>query len=413
MLFVSRTPDRITPAFNEMLIDVQSDEQYRSDFRYIIELLDESFNTIGRLKKVGNADTTYTTTIDVSGLVASFQNFDQWRYNVQGGDYIYFDDRFVKTFYIAISEYYDSDYQDATGWQQKTTPSALSLPKFGTNFMRMDLALTDPDGQGLWMHNFRSYKLRRTDKLTLTYLCCDYGLQTMFYNFYDADGNLIYVKQVFFNQLPNWNELGKSLNATWFHAGFKEVCDFTAIDPALIDQVSFYSLVPANDRRIPGEPIFIYLQCRNQKHPGVLVHFLNEWGGVDPFLFDLALTRKVKTEKKLAKFTRPQTDLRPTNYGFNNMPYRVTFTDSLKLTSNYVSEVTANALQCLFTSPIINVEVDLSMWWPQYFGAGQITQILPADVSAKSYEVKTKAISKMFNIELDADIAIDNTRQTL
>jgi hypothetical protein len=399
---ITKQPPFINPVFNPIVIQAKSTEQTRTDFKYVCVVRDDGGAPLGRLEKFGGTSVNDVVNFDVSGVLKRRHNFDFWRYNVTGSDYIYRASAYKIGFNVTIYEYYNGALQgSAVITTAATLPMALSTIRFA-NFSYNDEI---KNNKGKWLTNFDKIKVRPTDKITMSFLNGVEGCVAFHYYFYNGDTLL--------TSVTKYNPYASSAGATagfedvyHLHAGLQEIAAYCGISNANRDATTRYVIKQNNIKSLEFE--VIPEDCR---FDGVRVHYLNEWGAVDSFLFGLAARRGVTIEKKKAKLPFSDTPLRPSIYGVGTSPYVVKFTDTLRLTSDYITENDSNALLEMFTSPIVSVETEQRLFVPNAAKGTKI--ILPADIDLTSYDIKQSSLDRLFNLELEIKIAVDNTRQSL
>lgn len=393
MITIVNTLSKVLPAFNPIEIQFFSYEQSRTDFQYIVRIKTEFGDLLATKKLMGGANVNDAITVDVSRQLSALQKLGSWRHDVENNDYVYHVFNFCPGFSVDIVEYYDGaehDTKTVTGYTLPASLSALRFPFY-------DYAGIATGGK--WLTNLDKFTLRTMDKLTVGLFCPVTGVPNITYNFYNADGTILTtITKV--NPLATVKE-----DVIFIHAGIAEIMAFTGVSQATLDSTQFYEIKPDN---CPAMRVVIASQ--DSRFAGVVVHYLNEWGGVDSFLFNLAAQRSVNFTKKTAKLKFTGSQIRPASYGFSNTAYATQYSDTLKLTSDFISDNDARTLVELVTSPIITAEIDKSVFFPDTTGA---KILVPVDSDATSYEVKQSIIDKLFNAELQLKISLTNTRQTL
>lgn len=136
------------------------------------------------------------------------------------------------------------------------------------------------------------------------------------------------------------------------------------------------------------------------RYTPVRLHFLNKLGGFDAFNFKKASKNNTdinrKTYKKLlgtqsgTSFTYSSSDR-----VVNNMS--ISTDDSVKITSDWLSEEESFWLKELVSSPIVFQELN--------------GQLIPVQITDTKYEQKKKDTEKIFNLELTFNYSVTNYRQ--
>ena len=135
--------------------------------------------------------------------------------------------------------------------------------------------------------------------------------------------------------------------------------------------------------------------------------YINKYGAFDFFNFDLVSKTTFDVERK--GYERNYTGNIYENNGVVvkniNPIYYTKETQKWKIISDYLTDDQAEILRELYSSPLVY----MNLVNDNYISPSWI----PAKVSATSYEVKKTAIDKVFNIELDLEFGLINTRQVI
>jgi len=400
MITVQKTLPKISLAFNPMVFTISSTEQTREDFRYIVEVFDASGELLAVKKLIGGNDPGDTTDVDISKIIARLQYFNAWRRNVIASgslsEFIYFDPKFRPAFSVKISEFYDDENHNPVDIENVfSIPAALPTIKFSA------FDYDNIKGSGKWLTNFEKIRVKEKDKVTVSFFCPIGGVTHWKYYFYDINGNVMSTA-LKTNPFPAVEE-----DVIHLHSGLEEVKQITGVD----NNAAAYEIEPIIAASIlPPQRIRFVIYESPCKFSGVRMHYLNEWGAVDSFNFDLANRRGVSIEKRKAKLRLDGSQLRPSIYGLGTTPYIVSYTDKLKITSDYLTDNDSAALLELFTSPLVSVETEESLFFPSIEG-NKI--VLPCDLELKEYDIKKSRVDKLFNLEAEVQISVDNTRQQL
>jgi hypothetical protein len=314
------------------------------------------------------------------------------RFDVANGQYIYSDSNFRKGFSVDVSEYYDGAEHDT-----KTISGVYTIPASLSSIRFAFFDYNNVKSSGQWLTNYERISLRTTDKLTVGFLCPLAGVSSFTYEFFDR--NTAKLASVL-----------KPCTATaedvlFLHAGISEIKAFTGVSQSVVDSTSFYTIKPANCAAMTFQVV-----PKDLRFAGARVHYLNEWGAMDSFLFNLAAQRSVNVEKKNAKLKFTGLQFRPSTFGATNAPYNIQYTDALKLTSEFISDNASKCLVEMFTSPLITVEIDKDVFFP---ATANEKAMLPAEIDTNTYSIKQSKVDKLYNVELNLKVSITNKRQTL
>jgi hypothetical protein len=396
MITAHKTPQTITPVFNPVAFEVSSNEQTRTDFRYKFELKDGGGAVINTMYYPGGATVGERKTIDVAGPLHYFANFDGWRREVQSGARLYYYAPFRIQYSVTITEEYSGALHNVYNSGAKyAIPASLGAIAFSL------YDYSSYSAGGRWLTDFQSMKVRGKDKLTLSYLLptTASAIASFAVKIYDRVG-----AEIASVSITN-TESARSNDVVHVHAGVEEL---SPLFPGGIDTkiIKYYTIQPSN-----GGPIMrVNIIDGSCKYDGVRVHFLNEWGAVDSFTFELASIRSSRITKTRAKRSAASSFLRPSIYGVGSSPFLVTFTDSVRVNSGWLNDQESKSLLQMFTSPIVAVDAPLKLFLPN--GNTDIIT-LPCEFDLDTYEVKERVNEKLFNLEAVLNIAIDNARQKL
>jgi hypothetical protein len=150
----------------------------------------------------------------------------------------------------------------------------------------------------------------------------------------------------------------------------------------------------------------IFIQSCGKFDPMRLA-YLNKYGAFDFFNFDLVSKTTFDVEKK--GYERNYTGSIYESDGIRvkniNPIYYTKETQKWKIISDYLTDAQAEILRELYSSPLVYMNlVNDNYITPSW---------IPAKPTATSYEVKKTAVDKVFNIELDLEFQLINTRQVI
>ena len=135
--------------------------------------------------------------------------------------------------------------------------------------------------------------------------------------------------------------------------------------------------------------------------------YLNKYGAFDFFNFDLVSKTTFDVERKGYERNYTGGIYEANNITVKNINpiYYTKETQKWKIISDYLTDEQAETLRELYSSPLVY----MNLVNDNYINPSWI----PVKVSATSYEVKKTAIDKVFNIELDLEFGLINTRQVI
>ena len=150
----------------------------------------------------------------------------------------------------------------------------------------------------------------------------------------------------------------------------------------------------------------IYTQACGRFDPMRLA-YINKYGAFDFFNFDLVSKTTFDIERKGYERNYTGGIYEANNITVKNINpiYYTKETQKWKIISDYLTDDQAEILRELYSSPLVY----MNLVNDNYINPSWI----PVKLSATSYEVKKTAIDKVFNIELDLEFGLINTRQVI
>jgi hypothetical protein len=151
---------------------------------------------------------------------------------------------------------------------------------------------------------------------------------------------------------------------------------------------------------------YIYIQGCGKFEP-IRVAYLNKYGGYDFFNFDLANRSTSNIERKQYKkdYTGDIYEADGIRVKNTNPIYYTKETQNWKIVSDYLTDAQSVLIRELYTSPSV------------YINLVNDTYITPSWIPVKlvpnSYELKQTITDKLFNLELDVEFGLVNTRQSV
>lgn len=135
--------------------------------------------------------------------------------------------------------------------------------------------------------------------------------------------------------------------------------------------------------------------------------YLNKYGAFDFFNFDLVSKTTFDVERKGYERNYTGGIYEANNITVKNINpiYYTKETQKWKIISDYLTDEQAETLRELYSSPLVY----MNLVNDNYINPSWI----PVKLSATSYEVKKTAIDKVFNIELELEFGLINTRQVI
>lgn len=174
---------------------------------------------------------------------------------------------------------------------------------------------------------------------------------------------------------------------------------------AMFDDIVKYTIHSQNDASAQDrEKLTFNIDTTCTDHTIYTIHFLNRLGGFDTFSFIRAHTEETDVERK--KFKRNLiTRIGGGRYGYNNkdlsdVQYQTKHKDTIKLSSDWISEAEATWLEELITSPVV-------------FHDDPTDGLLAINITDTKYKRKQWRTDGLFNLELSFQYSFDRYRQGL
>jgi hypothetical protein len=143
------------------------------------------------------------------------------------------------------------------------------------------------------------------------------------------------------------------------------------------------------------------------KHDPMRIAYLNKYGAFDFFNFDLVNKTTLSIEKKGYQRDYSGSIFEADGVRVKNINpvYYTKETQSWKVISDYLNDAQSELIRELYSSPLVFLNVVND----NYIRPSWI----PVKPNATSYEIKKTASDKLFNLELDLEFGLINTRQVI
>jgi len=176
--------------------------------------------------------------------------------------------------------------------------------------------------------------------------------------------------------------------------------------PIITSSVAYYEMQLFNNAAAPAsELITMTLQtpCRYETYR---IHFLNRLGGFDAYNFTLRSQPTRDTKRKSFTKSDNNLDLNGIRYDHKDngtVDYNVTTRNKIKLRSDYLTEEENDWLQELVDSPTVYLE------FTKLKGGRDFKSVR---VTTNKWTQKKTSIDKLFRLDIDIDLGLENKRQT-
>jgi hypothetical protein len=396
MITLVEPTNSILPAFNRINYTISSDNANLSGFKYVVKVFNTANELITQAFYDSPANPADSVEFDVSKFVSVNFTYSSGFYQVatQASN-----TNVLKGYYLKCYEYYEvagvfqivsaSEVVSATKYAL-----AASLPLLEENGFAADISKYNgvSNTSYLPLTDWTTIKARETDATVLGFI--NTGL------------------------LTNVELLVTYANAT--------TATYTIAvspnPPAVVPCITYFQITPLTyGGSIDNIQVFanwnngsarrakfatIYIQSCGKFDPMRLA-YLNKYGAFDFFNFDLVSKTTFDVEKK--GYERNYTGSIYESDGIRvkniNPIYYTKETQKWKIISDYLTDAQAEILRELYSSPLVYMNlVNDNYITPSW---------IPAKPTATSYEVKKTAVDKVFNIELDLEFQLINTRQVI
>jgi hypothetical protein len=172
--------------------------------------------------------------------------------------------------------------------------------------------------------------------------------------------------------------------------------------PAITANVAYYTVYILNSSSIQISESFRFnISDRCSKGDIYRLEFLNPYGGYDAFTFNASNQKNTSIQrsnfkKRLGEWSGNQFTFEKTQR--SKTQYNTTFQDTIKITSDWISESESTWLKDLFTSPDVGIRDSSG-------------NFIPVNIVENSYMIKNRAFNKQFNIECTLEIGYNGNRQ--
>lgn len=392
MITLTQPTPTILPTFNRVLYKIVSDQSSQIGFKYVVKV----YNINNELITTAYYDTPPNAALEVEFDVSKFisayyqfgNGFTQGSVAIDNGNVIF-------PFYIKVYEYYNV----AGTYQIILASEVVSATKYGFAASLPLLELRD------------------------------------FYNewtTYNGDSNTIYKPMSDWSiikcraadsQIISFLNNGKILNLELIvrsTSGAVLTQYITSTTPLNYTMTQF-KITPMTYGSVESIEVFvnwnngaarrykvadIYVQACGKYEP-IRIAYLNRYGAYDFFNFDLINRTSYNIDRK--GYQKEYSDgiyVNGTNVVKSiNPTYYTKEVQKWKLISDYLTDEQSTLIRDLYTAPIVYAyivnEATINPYW------------IPLKVNATSYELKTIINDKLFNVELEADYEITNTRQSI
>ena len=387
----------ILPAFNRINYTISSTNADQSGFKYVVKVYNDSDELITQAFYDSPANPADSVEFDVSKFVSVNFDYSDGFYQVATS---LSSTKIIKGFYLKCYEYYQVDgvfvIVEASEVESETKYAlAASLPLLEENNWVADInKYTGAGTSNIYrpLSDWSIIKMRETDSQIFAFI------------------NLGFI-------------INFTLEVDYTNNTFAQ---FT-ITPAAVSTPSVtYLRVTPSDYGPNVKSIFIRIRWSNTN--GAIIYgsgfaeiftqgcgrfdpmrlaYINKYGAFDFFNFDLVSKTTFDVERKGYERNYNGSIYESNGIVVKNINpiYYTKETQKWKIISDYLNDAQAETLRELYSSPLVY----MNLVNDNYINFSWI----PVKPTATSYEVKKTAIDKVFNIELDLEFGLINTRQVI
>lgn len=176
--------------------------------------------------------------------------------------------------------------------------------------------------------------------------------------------------------------------------------------PIITGAEAYYEMQLFDNAANPASELItmtLQTECRYETYR---IHFLNRLGGFDAYNFTLRSQPTSETKRKSYTKSDNNLDLNGIRYDHKDngtVDYNVTTRNKIKLRSDYLTEEENDWLQELVDSPTVYLE------FTKLKGGRDFKSVR---VTTNKWTQKKTSIDKLFRLDIDIDLGLENKRQT-
>jgi hypothetical protein len=385
----------ILPAFNRINYTISSTNADQSGFKYVVKVYNDSDELITQSFYDSPANPSDPVEFDVSKFVSVNFNYSSGFYQVATSAS---NTNIIKGFYLKCYEYYQVDgvfvIVESSEVESDTKYAlAASLPLLEEDNWAADLDNYTGASNSVYkpLTDWSTIKARETDAQIFGFL--NTGLLTnceLLVTYNNATTQTYYITPAAVST-PSVTYI--QVTALTYNSG-------TGVDNIQL----FANWNNGSARR--AKFATIYTQGCGRFDPMRLA-YINKYGAYDFFNFDLVSKTTFDVERKGYERNYSGSIYEANGVVVKNINpvYYTKETQKWKIISDYLNDSQAETLRELYSSPLVY----MNLVNDNYINFSWI----PVKPTATSYEVKKTAIDKVFNIELDLEFGLINTRQVI
>jgi hypothetical protein len=383
----------ILPAFNRINYTISSTNADESGFKYVVKVYNDSDELITQAFYDSPANPSDPVEFDVSKFVSVNFNYSSGFYQVATSAS---NTNIIKGFYLKCYEYYQVDgvfvIVEASEVESATKYAlAASLPLLEEDNWAADLDNYTGASNSVYkpLTDWSTIKARETDAQIFGFLNTGLFYRCELLVTYNNGTDQTYFIEPAEVSTPSVTYI--QVTAMTYGANVNNIQLFANWNNGSARRAKFAT---------------IYTQGCGRFDPMRLA-YINKFGAFDFFNFDLVSKTTFDVERKGYERNYSGSIYEANGVVVKNINpvYYTKETQKWKIISDYLNDSQAETLRELYSSPLVY----MNLVNDNYINFSWI----PVKPTATSYEVKKTAIDKVFNIELDLEFGLINTRQVI
>jgi hypothetical protein len=385
----------ILPAFNRINYTISSTNANQSGFKYVVKVYNDSDELITQAFYDSPANPSDPVEFDVSKFVSVNFNYSSGFYQVATSAS---NTNIIKGFYLKCYEYYQVGgvfvIVEASEVESDTKYAlAASLPLLEENNWALDLDNYTGASNSVYkpLTDWSTIKARETDAQIFGFL--NTGL-------FDSCELL-----VTYNNGTDQTYFIEPASVSTPSVTYIQVTPLTYNSGTGVHNIQLFANWNNGSAR-RAKFATIYTQGCGRFDPMRLA-YINKYGAYDFFNFDLVSKTTFDVERKGYERNYNGSIYEAGGVVVKNINpvYYTKETQKWKIISDYLNDSQAETLRELYSSPLVY----MNLVNDNYINFSWI----PVKPTATSYEVKKTAIDKVFNIEMELEFGLINTRQVI
>ena len=393
---VQPTPS-ILPSFNKILYRITSTNANQTGFKYVVKVYNTSNELIATAYYDSPADPAQEVEFDISKLVSSYYNFENGFYQTSTSSN---NAGIIFGFYIKCYEYYmiDNVYvivsnTEVVSTTKRALASAFPLLELKNWYSNYNNYNGNSTSVYKPLTDWRSMKCRSTDTQIMA-----------FYNDSVTETAIVNLELLVTYANGSTSTFYITPSAAQIHT-----ITYFAITPLTYGGTTDNIQIFINWTNTGARRYFIgtlYVQSCGRYEP-IRLAYLNKYGAYDFFNFDLVNKTLFDIERKgyQKEYSGDIYNANDVIVKNTNPIYYVKEMQKYKLISDYLTDAQSILIRQLYASPLVYLnlanDTDITNSW------------IPVKVVPNSYEIKQGQSDKLFNLELDVEFGIVNTRQSV